>query len=1089
MVHSYYRILYDQMVGILASPYASIHYSSNKDIIYTPLLHMIGIFNKRSNELIDIILPEDESYYSNVDYTIKHSNITCLQLSKDKNFLAAGFQNGKVFIYNLQKKEQVLFSTGHSSAVSYLAFNKDNSLLVSGGDDTDIVMWDIIASSSKFRLKGHKGRVTGLIFLEKSNALISCSKDMLIKIWELSTCHCVQTLIGSRNEIWNIVIDENEKFLLAGSVDQEIRVWDIEGYHKTNIIKPLTSEENNEENNKEDNKEEEDEAAMEEENLAFYHFDPVFLGTLKRKDETRILQMKFIKNYLILLGSESKFIEIFKVRNPLERKLKLKKSKNKELTEKSPNVVFKYRGQISSETVIRSFDFKLANKEEEEEQKNESNNTVNNNTKDKIEFYLILSTLRNSIEEFDSKSNLVKSISHMGHSSPVRDIKIASDSSVFLTLSNKEMYIWNLSTRITNSNANNKARGIASFLGRSVEDDENAEDEEEDDSSDSNGITKKGKLLKRIEMENALTCQFVPNTNNRYIIVGTKNGSLQMVDANSCEIIFTTKGHEGPVHGISIVNENDYETGTSGSLRKAAPKLGDLTGIALYTCSSDKQLKQWEFTTVVNNNTSSLGVVLTNTLEMNEEILTCKATNKYLALSLIDNTVKVFYRDSYKFLFSLYGHKLPIKSIDISSDEKLIITGSDDKNIKIWGLDFGDCHRSIFGHEQGITNLQFVYQTHYFLSTSKDGNVKYWDADNFELIQHINHSFISKSPIWCIDATKNGKTIIFSGHERGIYLFKMSNELLFLEEEEERRFEEEQLKNLPNSQQFKDISRNTNEGVEHAGRRTIETIRDGEKLMENLDVAMLGDLKHPLLMGLKIDEYVWKCLLRIARSDLDIVLSILPFSYAYFILQNLRLLLQKNYNVELITRIIIILLNIHFKQMILNENDKEMFNLLNDLNSLLRNNLQNFVTKIGYNIAALDFVKNRMKNEQLFMENIPNIPNTNNKVKSYRERQRELRKIIKDQQTKSITEKEKEKKRHHHNRLKGMLENLYEKETEEKPLLFSEELEEKKKRERKDLLEENESKKKKLQALIGDDDNNNEDNDDVDDFMSEVLRD
>lgn len=34
----------------------------------------------------------------------------------------------------------------------------------------------------------------------------------------------------------------------------------------------------------------------------------------------------------------------------------------------------------------------------------------------------------------------------------------------------------------------------------------------------------------------------------------------------------------------------------------------------------------------------------------------------------------------------------------ISSDGDLIVTGSADKNLKIWGLDFGDYHKSIFAH-------------------------------------------------------------------------------------------------------------------------------------------------------------------------------------------------------------------------------------------------------------------------------------------------------------------------------------------------------------------------------------------------------
>lgn len=59
---------------------------------------------------------------------------------------------------------------------------------------------------------------------------------------------------------------------------------------------------------------------------------------------------------------------------------------------------------------------------------------------------------------------------------------------------------------------------------------------------------------------------------------------------------------------------------------------------------------------------------------------------------------QVFFVDSLKFFISLYGHKLPVLCMDISSDGDLIVTGSADKNLKIWGLDFGDCHKSIFAH-------------------------------------------------------------------------------------------------------------------------------------------------------------------------------------------------------------------------------------------------------------------------------------------------------------------------------------------------------------------------------------------------------
>lgn len=35
----------------------------------------------------------------------------------------------------------------------------------------------------------------------------------------------------------------------------------------------------------------------------------------------------------------------------------------------------------------------------------------------------------------------------------------------------------------------------------------------------------------------------------------------------------------------------------------------------------------------------------------------------------------------------------------VDQDSTLIATGSADRNVKIWGLDFGDCHRSMFAHD------------------------------------------------------------------------------------------------------------------------------------------------------------------------------------------------------------------------------------------------------------------------------------------------------------------------------------------------------------------------------------------------------
>ena len=123
----------------------------------------------------------------------------------------------------------------------------------------------------------------------------------------------------------------------------------------------------------------------------------------------------------------------------------------------------------------------------------------------------------------------------------------------------------------------------------------------------------------------------------------------------------------------------------------------------------------------------------------------------------MDSTIKVFFVDTLKFFLSLYGHKLPVLSMDISYDSTLIVTGSADKNVKIWGLDFGDCHKSIFAHDDSVTSVRFVPNTHYFFTAGKDGVVKQWDADNFQRIVSLKGHL---GEVWALAVSPNGKSKI-----------------------------------------------------------------------------------------------------------------------------------------------------------------------------------------------------------------------------------------------------------------------------------------------------------------------------------------
>ena len=164
---------------------------------------------------------------------------------------------------------------------------------------------------------------------------------------------------------------------------------------------------------------------------------------------------------------------------------------------------------------------------------------------------------------------------------------------------------------------------------------------------------------------------------------------------------------------------------------------------------------------------------------------------KHFVFSLLDQTMKVCYLDSMKLSLNLYGHKLPILSFDISSDNSLLVSASADKNIKLWGMDFGDIHKSIFAHTDSITSVKFIQGTHYFLSCSKDREVKYFDGDTYEEVFVFDNFF---SDVWQICPSSIGDFFVAVSADKSIRIWRQTQEQVFIAEEKEAREEKQMLK-------------------------------------------------------------------------------------------------------------------------------------------------------------------------------------------------------------------------------------------------------------------------------------------------------
>ena len=81
--------------------------------------------------------------------------------------------------------------------------------------------------------------------------------------------------------------------------------------------------------------------------------------------------------------------------------------------------------------------------------------------------------------------------------------------------------------------------------------------------------------------------------------------------------------------------------------------------------------------------------------------------------------------------------------------DKLIVTGSGDKTIKVWSLLDFSCKKTLEGHTNSVQRVKFFNREHpQLLSCGADGLIKLWDYKQGEIIKSLdNHD----QRIWAMD--------------------------------------------------------------------------------------------------------------------------------------------------------------------------------------------------------------------------------------------------------------------------------------------------------------------------------------------------
>lgn len=874
------------------------------------------------------------------------AQVTKIAQSKtDRDVFAVGHDDGCIRIWDSKIATVIVSFNGHRSAITALSFDNSGVRLASGAKDTDVIIWDLVAEVGLFKLRGHKDQITGLEFLQpdvlpeadgylpgdaittaanfgtSDGFLITTGKDSLIKLWDIASQHCVETHVAQTNgECWALCLSPDGSGCITAGNDGEIKVWSVDVTGLYDFTQQLNG-----------------------------YLERRFLrdrGVLHRQGKDKAVEIRFhpTQDYFTVHGSE-KAVEVWRIRSEDEVRKSLAR-KRKRRREKLVAIAgaSAYKGTVDEDNEVGEEAEDLSSADISDVfvpyvivrtgGRVASTDWITGKSSKHVE--LLISTTNNQLELYKlptkepakrTKSDELPDytrtfiVDQPGHRADIRALALSSDDRMLASASNGGLKIWNVRTR---------------------------------------------SCIRTFECGYALCCSFLPG--DKIVVVGTKSGELELFDVASAAMLDTVKAHEGAIWTLQVHPD----------------------GRSVVSGSADKSAKFWNFEVVqeeipgTKRTSPRLKLVQTRTLKVSDDILSLKFSpdSRLLAVALLDNTVKVFFNDSLKPFLNLYGHKLPVLNMDISFDSKLIVTCSADKNVRLWGLDFGDCHKAFFAHQDSILQVAFVPHNqdgngHHFFSSSKDRMIKYWDGDKFEQIQRLDGHH---GEIWALAVSRTGDFVVSASHDKSIRVWEQTDEQIFLEEEKEKELEELYESTLATSLEREPDTDGGNNEVAAAGKQTVETLMAGEKIIEALEIGIADHEitkewtaakvtqpklapppRNPLFLalgGISAETHVLNVLQQIKAAALQDALLVLPFSAIPMLFTFLNLFASRSINIALTCRILFFMLKTHHRQIVAS---KTMRLMLDNIRSNLRQALKRQKDQMGFNLAALRVVGNQVK--------------------------------------------------------------------------------------------------------------------------------
>src|SRR5262249_35583612 len=116
---------------------------------------------------------------------------------------------------------------GHTGVITCAAFSPDGATLATASWDGKVILWDVEKRTQKSTIRAHDMPVYGVAFSPDGATLASASADLTVKLWDAGTGKEVGSLTGHEKRVNSVAFSPDGERLASASDDGTVRVWQV----------------------------------------------------------------------------------------------------------------------------------------------------------------------------------------------------------------------------------------------------------------------------------------------------------------------------------------------------------------------------------------------------------------------------------------------------------------------------------------------------------------------------------------------------------------------------------------------------------------------------------------------------------------------------------------------------------------------------------------------------------------------------------------------------------------------------------------------------------------------------------------------